>query len=87
VNRRPNLRDARTISARSLSYHRVGCSPRYPTPVRRRHAGAFRSRHPLPCGKRSKWTKTVGGRVRLRLTASEKHRRALEARAIMPEEE
>jgi hypothetical protein len=54
---------------------------------RRLRRGPRRSRNPFPCGKDSPWTKSVGGRVSLRVTASEKHRRALEARAIRPEEE
>jgi hypothetical protein len=50
--------------------------------VRQRHAGQHRSRHPLPCGRASPWTKAIGGRVMPRLSAAEKHRRALQARAF-----
>jgi hypothetical protein len=49
--------------------------------VRKRHAGAFRSKHPLPCGRPSNKTKTMTRGVQPRLSQAEKHRLTMEKRA------
>lgn len=51
--------------------------------VRDKHRGAGpRSRSPMPCGRQSRRSRTIRGRVVPRLTGAQKHARTMAARAI-----
>lgn len=51
---------------------------------RKKHLGLKRSHHPLPCGKRSRKSKTMRHGVVPRMTLAQKHAAMLEARRISP---
>lgn len=46
-----------------------------------RHIGAWRSRHPMPCGRQSKLRKTMDGKVIARVTPSQRIRAMREGRS------